>query len=309
MKIAPLLAQYLYNNGKLPLPGIGTFLLESPAVQTAIDSKAKPVLLEGVSFHQDKLTKEEPDLIAFISEQAGKIKPLASADLESHLELAKQFLNIGKPYLFEGIGTLSKKGNEYTFTSGTIIAEPVREHNIREAVAQQAGDDHSGYDKVFYSKNKNHRKGFRKPIIGFLILAGIALAIWGGYTVYKKTNKDDANITDVSANNGTSADTASKNTSQFTTDTTAKKDTIKPASTITASPATAGSFKFIIEKADSARAYNRYNRLQKFGWKVSIEKIDSASYKLFLLLPSSPADSSRVLDSLSRLTGKRVYIE
>ena len=33
--------------------------------------------------------------------QTGKIKALASADLESYLELAQQFLNIGKPYLLE----------------------------------------------------------------------------------------------------------------------------------------------------------------------------------------------------------------
>jgi hypothetical protein len=309
LKISPLLAQYLYTNGKLDLPGIGTFLLDNPSVIPVADNKNKPTLLEGVSFHQNKQTKEDPDLIAYISAQAGKIKPLASADLESHLELAKQFLNIGKPFLFEGIGTLAQKGSEYSFTSGTIIAEPVREHNIREAVQLQT-DENSGYDGVFYSKGKNQRKAWLKPLVALLVLAGIGLAVWGGYTVYKNTssNKESA-TTDIKndANETSDTNTVAKS---ITADTAIKKDSNKVTPpTIAATTTRAGSYKFILEKADSARAYSRFNKLQKFGWNVTIEKTDSASYRIFLLLPTAAADSSRVLDSLSRLTGKRVYIE
>jgi hypothetical protein len=309
LKISPLLAQYLYTNGKLDLPGIGTFLLDNPSVIPVADNKNKPALLEGVSFQQNKQTKEDPELIAYISAQSGKIKPLASADLESHLELAKQFLNMGKPFLFEGIGTLSQKGSEYSFTSGAIITEPVREHFIKEAV-QQHTDDNSGYDGVFYSKSKKQRKAWKKPLVALLVLAGIGLAIWGGYTVYKNTSKNKENDTADEKNVLPEIADTIQSAQNSNTNTNTKKDTINivtQASATTTAPT--GSYKFILEKADSTRAYSRYSRLQKFGWNVTIEKLDSASYRLYILLPSNTADSSRVIDSLSRLTGKRVYIE
>jgi hypothetical protein len=309
LKISPLLAQYLYTNGKLDLPGIGTFLLDNPSVIPVADNKNKPALLEGVSFHQNKQTKEDPELIAYISAQAGKIKPLASADLESHLELAKQFLNMGKPFLFEGIGTLAQKGSEYSFTSGAIITEPVREHIIKEAVHQQA-DDNSGYDGVFYSKSKKQQKAWKKPLVALLVFAGIGLAIWGGYTVYKNTSTNKEIVTTEVKNEETNeaADTNTAATN-INTDTAIKKDTNKVITTPkVATTVPVGSYKFILEKSDSARAYSRYNKLQRFGWNVSIEKIDT-SYRLFLLLPTPASDSSRIIDSLSRLTGKRVYID
>ncbi|MFN8244987.1 MAG: hypothetical protein U0T56_01200 [Ferruginibacter sp.] len=34
-----------------------------------------------------------------------KIKPLATSDLESFTMLGKQFMNIGKPLILEGLGT------------------------------------------------------------------------------------------------------------------------------------------------------------------------------------------------------------
>jgi hypothetical protein len=309
LKIAPLLAQYLYNNGKLDLPGIGTFTLENPSTLTITDPKNKPVQLEGVNFIHNKSTAEDPDLIAYISAQTGKIKPLASSDLESHLELAKQFLNIGKPFLFEGIGTLSKKLSEYNFTSGTMIAEPVREHNIREAVQQQAAEESGGYSDVFYAKNKASKTAWVKPAIFLLVVAGLALAIWGGYTVYKNTsNKKEI---DTTIDNASEVDTTQNNTTVATN--MAGIDTLKikkdSTATTSAIAAPAGSFKFILEQSDSIRANTRYTRLKKFGWNINIEKVDSAAYKLFMLLPANPADTARLVDSLSRLNGKRVIIQ
>ena len=40
-----------------------------------------------------------------------------------------------------------------------------------------------------------------------------------------------------------------------------------------------------------------------------METKDSVSFTLYMLLPVTAADTSRVLDSLSRLNGKRVRIE
>ena len=83
MKISPLLAQYLFTNKQLSLAGLGRFILEDSG---------------GITFHQDITVKEDPELVSFIAEKSGKMKSLIAADLDSNLELARQFLNIGKPY-------------------------------------------------------------------------------------------------------------------------------------------------------------------------------------------------------------------
>ena len=110
MKLTHLIAQYLYKNKRLDLQGIGSFSLDNSIVIEAEDNKAPQQKgIEGVSFENNATIKEDPELISFISFYTGKIKALASADLNSHLELAKQFMNIGKPFLFEGIGSLPLK--------------------------------------------------------------------------------------------------------------------------------------------------------------------------------------------------------
>src|SRR4051812_17926013 len=96
VKITTLLTQYLYTNHRLDLPGIGSFLLDASAIAQAENTKQRSVITEGISFENNPSIKEVPALIAFISAQSGKQKALAASDLDSHLELAQQFLNIGK---------------------------------------------------------------------------------------------------------------------------------------------------------------------------------------------------------------------
>ena len=91
MKISPLLAQFLTTNKQLSLAGLGRFILNDSG---------------EITFEQDPTVKEDAELVKFIAESTGKMKSLVASDLDSNLELARQFLNIGKPYLFEGIGTL-----------------------------------------------------------------------------------------------------------------------------------------------------------------------------------------------------------
>ena len=91
MKIPSLLSQYFYSNQRLDLPGIGRFTLDISSLHSLQNSKLRSVVLEGVSFESKFLLQESPDLIAFISEKTGKMKALAAADLDSHLQLAQQF--------------------------------------------------------------------------------------------------------------------------------------------------------------------------------------------------------------------------
>lgn len=311
MKIAPLLAQYLYTNGKLDLQGIGTFTLDNPSALTLADNKNKPLLLEGVNFQQNKNTGEDAELISYISSQTGKIIPLASSDLESHLELAKQFLNIGKPFLFEGIGTLSKKGNEYNFSSGTMIAEPVKEPIIREAIHQQAADESGSYSDVFFAKKNAAKNAWKKPTIFALVIVGIGLAVWGGYVMYKKTsNSSDVQETANTAAEKDSTENKNIEASNNGLDTTSNKTT----NTVVASENISdGNYKFVIEKADSLRAAKRYQNLKNFGLDIRMERADSTHYKLFFVLPATIADTARLADSIRKIryspAGQTVSVE
>jgi hypothetical protein len=152
------------------------------------------------------------------------------------------------------------------------------------------------YKSVFY--NKPDSSAWKKPAAIGLIILGFGLAIWGGYTVYKNrvehNDKDETTIT---------ADTNSTNkapgiNNEVTDTVTKNNETPAPAVAIPT-----GTNKFILEISPKERALYRYNRLKTFQWQVELETNDSS-----LLLPVNPADTSRVLDSLSRLNGKRVYI-
>ena len=301
MKLAPLLAQYLYTNKRLDLPGIGTFRLD-PSAQVDMDSgkQSKSPSPGSITF-ENVSVREAPDLINFISGQTGKLKALAAADLDSHLELVQQFLNIGKPFLLEGIGSLVKiKSGEYAFTSGQVLPESMKDYSAREISSTSSTEEtFADYRKPINLQNEKMK--WRKPIVILLIMAGIALAVWGGYTVYKMT---------ASRENKNSV--KNEETILIPDTTVVKKDTIqnKPDSNIQAiKPPPPGNMKFVLEKANARRAFERFARLKHFLWPVQMETKDSVSYTLYLILPSTVADTTRIIDSLTNLNGRRVHVD
>lgn len=283
------------------MPGLGTFLMDSSATIELDSKQNKPVNLEGISFESKSSIKDTPELIQFISSQTGKIKALAAADLESHLGLAQQFLNIGKPFLFDGIGSLVKiRSGEYDFTSGQAIYVPAlnKESSVKDTSAYTTGEeDVHDYKSVLYPR-KTKSQPWRKPVAIILLIGGLGLAIWGGYTVYKRSasKKDETAVAD-----------DKKNETVLVEDPVIKQESA-PLTAHTAS-APAGNYKFILETANAQRAFTRFSRLKTFQWDVQMETRDSLSYKLYMILPASPADTTRLIDSLSLLNGKPVYIE
>jgi hypothetical protein len=183
VKIPPLLAQYLYCHQRLDLPGLGTFLLDGSAISALENSKQRSALLEGVSFKSDPSLKESPDLIGFIAQKTGKMKALAASDLDSHLRIAEQFLNIGKPFALEGIGIVTKgKHGEIEFTPITVSPEKVKEYNVKESeTSSQKESSSEGYES-FLSPSKTNLE-WKKPVVALLLVCGIGLTIWGGYQI------------------------------------------------------------------------------------------------------------------------------
>ena len=301
MKLAPLLAQYLYLHKRLSLPGIGTFLLDDSLFAEKEPAKqGKPVNIEGVSFQNDTTIKEAPELIDYITSHTTKIKALAAADLDSYLEQAKQFLNIGKPFLFEGVGSLSKmRSGEYSFTPGQVVPESLKNYPSKEISAAASTEESStDYKKIFYPGKA--KINWKRIAAMLLLLAGIGLAVWGGYTMYKKTKESDSKTVLDETRENEKLPVSINDTVQH------QQDSIAD---ITKTVIPAGSYKFVLEMSNAGRALGRFNRLKNFQWNVQMETKDSLSYKIFMLLPASPAYTAKILDSLSRLNGKRVYIE
>jgi hypothetical protein len=278
LKISPLLAQFLINNKQLSLAGLGRFTLDDSG---------------GIIFQHDASVKEDAELVSFIAENTGKMKSLVASDLDSNLELARQFLNIGKPYLFEGIGTLSK------IKSGTI--EFVQSNASPEKNKENTGD---GRDKTSTTENsftdyeemfspKKTKAPVTKRIVTWLIaIAGLSLAVFGGYLVYTKTkNKKESIVEKEEIKPVIVPDSLPK-----------AKDT---TSILTKPVDTSGMYRFVIEKAARQRAFFRYNYLKENLIDVKMDTRDSVLFKLYFLLAATPADTAKKRDSLQRLYGTR----
>ncbi len=222
------------------------------------------------------------------------MKALASADLDSHLQLAQQFLNMGKPYSFEGIGILTKvKPGEFEFTPIAVPTDKIKEHQKTET-AEAAPKDESaeGYESFLSLPKANFE--WRKPVIALLLVCGIAGTIWGGYVISKRNSNKMM----------TAAEQEIPQT--IVPDSTRRADSI--AALKEAVAAVPDTYKYVLEVAKKKRAIKRYNQLKDIRWKVELETQDSIQYKLFMLLPAL-SDTNRTIDSLTVMTGRKVYIE
>ena len=128
MKVEQLIVQYLYNNKKVSIQDIGIFTI-SPDIIMPTESDKDINLPDGsIQFEFDSKAEKEDALIDFIIQHSRKIRPLATSDLESYSILSRQFLNIGKPLIIEGLGTLQKnQQGSYDFTQGRTLNSKLEE--------------------------------------------------------------------------------------------------------------------------------------------------------------------------------------
>ena len=236
----------------------------------------------NVKFEQDPNVKEDPDLIAFISQQSGKQKSLAAADLDSHLELARQFLNIGKPFQFEGIGTLvKKKAGNFDFTPGHLLNEKMKDsYNPQSDPTSTTEESFTQYNEMF-SQRKYTPPSMRKIAVIIAALAGLGLAVWAGYTIYRKGAS-------IQKDREAGSQTTTNVPPPVTQDTT---EVEKERST----------YRFVIEKSARNRALSRYKALRSYGAKVTMETNDSLFFKILFTLPATPMDTLKKRDSLTAL--------
>lgn len=283
LKLAALLAEYLYQQKRLDLPGLGTFSLD-PSARAHSDS-AHPS--EGISFQHNASVKDDEALIGFIAAETGKMKTLAFSDLQSYVELGLQFLNIGKPLQIEGIGTLVKnKDGGLEFTADHVIVGKVKETGIKELSATSISDELlTTYDTLKPKPEKSSRS--KKFFLVFLAFATVAVIVWISY----RLNQNNASAqTETSQEIAPAIPDTAKNASSVDTVNTIKVPLPK------SSP---NSYHFVIEVAGKKRAFYRYGVLRNGNLPVRMSTTDSTTFKLYFELPATAGDTARMADSLT----------
>ena len=272
----------------LSLPGIGIFHLTG-ALPTTVESPE--VLSSYISFENKKIREPEEDLISYIKQHTGKIKPLAMADLDSYIASGLQLLNIGKPFYIEGIGSIQQGKEGYEFSVGEITSTKLEQYGNKHSEEKRG----SVFEESKYEPKTNP---WQKIIVMVLVLVGIAVVIFGGYYLYNKNN--NVNATD---EKNSVQDSQSIQQQPPLVDSSAIKT--DSAAFVASPPA----YKFVVlNTPNKRRAINRYNQLRQMT-SVKMETKDSTNFKLYILLPATASDTSRIKDSLSRFYAYKVVVE
>ncbi|MCO5234857.1 MAG: hypothetical protein M9933_01210 [Chitinophagaceae bacterium] len=305
MKIAQLLGQYLLQNKKMQLEGIGEFVLDNFYENPFEHEKGKIRLPDNaIHFVPDKKTPEDAGLIAFIAGQTGKLKSLASSDLEDYLDIGKQLLNVSKQFYIEGLGTLFLDDhNEYDFVQGNalIAASPAEEaHHKKYTFKKEERPDDISFEGGYQKRAKSTVNTLRRALIIFALVLG--LTILGGVVYYftREWQFNKSQPTNVLENirpvipeqKSANADSSASG-----------------ADSLNTFLQTGNSYKVIIETSKRQRALSRYEEILKMGHDVHLSTTDSLTFKLYTIITGPLADTARSRDSISIFFGRPARIE
>lgn len=293
-----LIVQYLYSSKKVTLQDIGVFTI-STDINIPVDSEKDTVLPENaIEFIYDPKARVDEGLIQYIVENTRKIRPLATSDLESFIILNKQFLNIGKPLIIEGLGTLQKTQiGTYAFTqaitSHVMLKEPPKV--VTEKIIEKIS-----FATPQKEKNVNTSKFALFGILGLVLLSALGFAAYYFITKKETNEKNESNIA-IEKN-----DTSSNNS----------PNKIKPSDTaiITKPIAIAivdtNSFYVVIkEYQELAIAQKRLEILRGYGNNLILSTKDSITYKMRMPFKLPLSDTLRIKDSLSKFFKAKTLVE
>lgn len=296
MKVSGLLAQFLYQQKELNIPGIGRFFIDPAVTIPDPNDKNFHEFLQNIQYVQKPVTRPDDALIDYIRSKTGKIKPLAESDLDSYLSDCKLLLNIGKPLFLEGIGTLQKnKEGRYDFTHGQPLSERA-EPAPPERTAEKHGERKFLYNNEYTNQSSGQTTALRKMLMIGGIFIGLAVIVWGGYLLYSQKTKSTTEITE--AVPSMPVDTPVNNPG-LSPDSLLQSNKPDSFSAKPAEPVAPGSYKFICEVTNTRqRALARYQVLQTLNKQYKMETSDSVRFTIYVVIPATPADTTRKKDSL-----------
>lgn len=290
MNIELLLRQYLYNHKTVSYPGIGKLAFGANAQLPESLEKGEALPLQDLNFTFNLQEELDKDFIAFVSSQTGKIKPLASADVESYFMLSKQFINIGKSFVVEGIGTIEKQDNgTFAFTPGYFLpvseasAAPHKPLKIREAVPVMPKGESKPTTPAI---NK-------KVILGIIAVLGLALIAWAIY-YFAFSKKSETPV--APATTDVVIDTTTNKIPQ-------PKDTAITSAT-TQAPVNVGGFKAIVDQRFTRLAATaRAAKLRSFGHDALVDSTGPTTFLIYIPIKDTTISVDTL--QLTKINGKK----
>jgi len=292
VKIEQALVLYLLKHKQISLQGIGTFKIDALFPDNTDSDKPFIIPSDAISFVYDPKTGKNDDLIDFIVQNTKKIKPLASADLDSFLTLGRQFLNIGKPFTIQNLGTLEKlKSGDLEFKPGPLVQKvEVPKLKIEDEGAEQ--HEENLFNDYKREPSGNNRRALL--IIFIIIILGLAAwAVW--YFGFKKNNSEEGTTNESIIPIADTQRASIKNDSLNTAPVTDSSNNARK------NPADSFTFKVVVrETRDKEVALARLAILQSFGRNVIMYTTDSVTYKVAQPFKLPLSDTTKILDSLNK---------
>jgi hypothetical protein len=282
VKVQDLLGEFLYQNKQLTLPTIGSF--EMDASVNVYESKEGTLPENTIRFTQNTQAAAHDDLMNYLVQHSGKMKPLALSDLESYISNGWQLLNIGKPFTIRGVGSLTKSGSTLHFQQGTPVlekAEATGAYNVKDRTREKEEIKELNFD------SEVKKGGGKKAIIGIASVAALALIGWAIYLAIPK--------------NDTVANDEQETVQPDTSSTQATQDTVvtliqDTAATVSVKVDT--SFQLVLFTfADTVKANKELRKQLTRRTNVAMVQKDSL-YQLLLTVNKPLADTTKVMDSL-----------
>ena len=298
MKIEQLIVQHLYKNKSVTLQGIGTIHL-NPSVIIPTGNEKDFVMPENAfAFEYNLKAAEEESLIDFIVQQTRKIRPLASSDLESYSILAKQFLNIGKPLVIPGIGTIQKNQEGiYEFIPGNFVSARI------EDVPKQMAEKPEEAISFAHESTKNNSKNYLVAFLGILVLALAGAAVYYFLFYNKATTTEIIPEQEQAVQTAPVIDTAKADTTAHI-----KIDTVQAAPPV-AIKTDSNNFKIVIKQYKNETAASQaLSRLGKYNKKLMVITNDSVTYQLVIPFTNPLEDTGRIRDSLRIFFGGKPFV-
>ena len=299
MKLEQLIVQYLYQNKSVSLQEIGNFHI-APEVIIPQESDKDFQLPDGaINFEYDLKVPADEGLVTFIVQKTRKIKSLAASDLESYTSLNKQFLNIGKPLIIEGLGTLQKnQAGKYEFSQSNHFN--IKTEALPTEIREKADEEISFSTPIKKASGKKNNKNWLVVfVLLFFILGAVALVYY-----FNLPKKETVDLPIKSAKNDTVLPVVNKDTVAIPID--GSVASVQPLP----SQKDGYSFKVVIKSyTNLTNAKNAFNRLKSYGHPVILTTRDSVNYHIKIPFTNSLADTSRIKDSLNKFYAAKTYID